>query len=115
MNEALPRLSNGYDQYNDTDINRARFIFSIEAFVLIPFNISINLLTIIVIFVFKRLQTIQNTFVASMAFGGLLDGLIANPLFAIFWLPDNAIEIQSMWFSPLTVLSCRIERFSSSS
>ena len=52
--------SNSYGQYNDTDINAARLAVSVSFFALIPSHVCVNLLVIIVIYVFKNMQTIQN-------------------------------------------------------
>ena len=62
-----PVVSNGYDQYNDTDVQTARHVFSIVVLTMAPFHIVGNLLTIIAIYVFQALRSKQNLFVASTA------------------------------------------------
>ena len=86
-----------YGQYNDTDINAARFTYSMMALLLIPLQMSIGLLTILAICVFRRLYTIQNILVANLSFSGLLASFTINPGLAIFWPPDEIAHVDKSY------------------
>ena len=84
---------NGYDQCNDSDINDARLTYSVVTLLLVPFQIGINLVTILAIYFFERLHTIPNVLVANSAVNGLLAGFILNPTLAILFLPDHILHV----------------------
>ena len=95
----------GFDQSNDTDINSSRLAFSIITLSLTPFIISGNVLTIIIVCVFRKLQTIQNVLMASSAVNGLLYGLLFNPCYALFWLPRDIMQSDTLFKNEYTCIT----------
>ena len=97
VNESLVESSrfhsNGYEQYNDTDIKAVRLGYAITVFAFIPFHIGLNLLVILAIYLFKNTRTIQSMLVVSASLHGMIYGMIYLPVNALYWIPQDILYI----------------------
>lgn len=80
--------SSAGDNYSEStlqmDIIKYGHLYAGIDLALIPFIVVGNLLVLVSVLTYKRLQTITNMFVASLAVADLMVGLITIPMYAVF-------------------------------